>query len=501
MKSMPPLPMIALLATAVMLALFSGLILPVAGVFPLAALWALPAALVIVFFPQAFFWLMMVLVLIVSGMVQYFTDNAQLQWVASGIGICLLISGFLRGAGNAGGLAPRRFTAIDASLLVFTVTAAVSTVLGEGGPAHLAAGMRNYLPFLGLYAYIRLSGLQAVTLRRTIWFLLAVAVVQWPVELYQALVVVPQRVAANYFGSAFDSIVGTFGGPKFGGGASGSLAVYLVFGMALALALYRNALLGTKMTAFFLLGMLVGIGLAETKVVFIVIPLALASLYSDELSRRPIRFLLGALLVLGVMAVLMYVYYVFFWESANRGDPWLVIVRRFSYSFDPDFMPANNWPGRMTGLAIWFRGQDFSGDLYHWLVGYGVAAATSMSTIAGPGVAALKFGLGTDVTGATKLLWEVGAIGLVAYVAPMFFAFRSFGRVLRDGDCDPLLRSFVEALRASAPVLALVVLYEVTIVSSPPMQLLAMILYAVAARLEARRPRQARQAVGRLAPA
>jgi chromate transport protein ChrA len=130
-----------------------------------------------------------------------------------------------------------------------------------------------------------------------------------------------------------------------------------------------------------------------------------------------------------------------------------------------------------------------------------VAAATSMSTIAGPGVAALKFGLGTDVTGATKLLWEVGAVGLVAYVAPLFLAFLGFGRVLRDDDLDPLLRSFVQALRASTPVLALAVLYEVTIVSSPPLQLIAMILYAVAARLEARRPVRAPRTAVRLASA
>lgn len=493
MKRMPPLPMMAVLATAVVLALFSGLILPVAGVFPLAALWALPLALVIVFYPQAFYWTMLVLVLVVSGTVQYFTDHGQLQWVASGIGICLLISGFLRGASAAHGT--RRVTAIDASLLVFAITATVSTAFGEGGPAHLAAGLRTYLPFLGLYVYIRLGGMQAVTLKRTVWFLLVVALLQWPVELYQAIVVVPQRVAANYFGSAFDSVVGTFGGPKFGGGASGSLAIYLVFAMALVLALHRNALLGGKVMVLSLLALLIGIGLAETKVVFVLIPVALAVLYANEAYQRPIRFLIGALFAVGVMALLLYVYFIFFWEGENRGDVWLVIVRRFSYSFDPTFMPANNWPGRMTGLFIWFRNQDFSGDLYHWLVGYGVAASTSMSTIAGPGVAALKFGMGTDVTGATKLLWEVGALGALAYVAPLFLAFCSFGRVLRDGDLDPLLRSFVQALRASAPVLALAVLYEVTIVSSPPLQLLAMILYAVAARLESRRPARAARAM------
>jgi hypothetical protein len=80
-------------------------------------------------------------------------------------------------------------------------------------------------------------------------------------------------------------------------------------------------------------------------------------------------------------------------------------------------------------------------------------------------------------------------------MAPLFFAFVTFGRVLREGGIDPLLRSLVQALRASTPVLALAVLYEVTIVSSPPMQLVAMILYAVAARLEARRPVRAAQAV------
>lgn len=487
MKRMPPLPMVAVLATAVVLAIFSGLVLPVAGVFPLAALWAVPSALVIVFYPQAFYWTMLVLVLLVSGTVQYFTDNGQLQWVASGIGICLLISGFLRGATSAAGQGPRRVTAIDASLMVFAITATVSTVFGEGGPAHLAAGMRNYLPFLGLYVYIRLGGLQAVTLRRTVWFLLIVALLQWPIEVYQAVVVVPQ-VAAIYTGSAFDAIVGSFGGPKFGGGGSGSLAIYMAFALVLALAMHGNRLLTGWQVVSSVLAITVGVGLAETKVVFVLIPIALGALYSNEVYQRPLRFVFGALVTVGVMTLLLYFYYVFFWESQARGNPFDAIVRRFSYSFDPNFRAGINWPGRMTGLAIWFRGQDFGGDLYHWLVGYGVAAATSMSTIAGPGVAALKFGLGTDVTGATKLLWEVGAVGMVAYVAPLFLAFLSFGRALRDGELDPLLRSFVQALRASTPVLALAVLYEVTIVSSPPLQLIAMILYAVAARLEARRP-------------
>lgn len=472
---------VAVIATGVVLALLTGVLIPVAGLLPVAMLWSVPVGLTIVFYPQVFYWLMLLLVLVISGSVQYFADISQLQWVASGIGVCLLISGFIRGA-SAGNQGPGKITGIDACLIIFAITAAVSTAFGQGGAAHLAAGLRNYLPFLGLYVYVRFGGVQGASLRWTIWFLFWVAVIQWPVELYQALVVVHERVSANYFGSAWDSVVGTFGGPKFGGGASGSLAIYLVFVMALTLAMWRNRVLSRPQALMSLLAIVVGIGLAETKVVFVLIPVALAFLYSDEMRRRPLRFFLGATITLGFLAVLLYVYFLFFWQSQTKGSVFDAILRRFSYSFDPDFMPAYNWPGRMTGLVIWFRGQDFLGDIYHWLVGYGVAAATSMSTIAGPGVAALKFGLGTDVTGATKLLWEVGAVGLIAYLLPLVLSFQLFCSALRSRDHDPLTRAFLEALRSMTAVLFLAVLYEVTIVSSPPLQLLALMLYGMAAR-------------------
>lgn len=477
-----PLGSIAIVAAAVLLALLTGLLIPVAGLLVVAALWAVPAGLTIVFYPQIFYWLMLVLVLVVSGTVQYFADISQLQWIASGIGICLLISGLLRGASGSN-QGPGRMTAIDFCLLVFTTTAVVSTALGGGGAAHLAVGLRNYLPFLGLYAFVRFGVVQGATLRRTIWFFFWVAVLQWPMELYQALVVVPQRVAAAYFGSSWDSVVGTFGGPKFGGGASGSLAVFLLFALALVLAMWRNKVLSQAAALVSFLAIMVGFALAEAKVVFVLLPVALGFLYSDEMKRRPMRFLLGAMLTAGLLVLLLYFYFVFFWESQTKGSVYDAIVRRFAYSFDPNFMATSSWPGRMTGLAIWLRGQDFLGDPYHWLLGYGVAAATSVSSIAGPGVAALKFGLGTDVTGATKLLWEVGLLGLVAYLAPLFLAFNVFGRALATETLDPLTRAFVQALRASTAVLFLAVLYEVTIVSSPPLQLLALLLYGFAARL------------------
>lgn len=474
---------IAIVGTAVLLAVLTGLLIPVAGVFFVAALWAIPAGLTIVFYPQAFYWLMLLLVLVVSGSVQYFTDISQLQWVASGIGVCLLVSGLLRGA-RASNNGPARITGIDACLLIFTTTATVSTVMGDGGAAHLAAGLRTYVPFLGLYVYVRFGGVEGSTLRSTIWFLFWVAVLQWPVELYQALVVVPQRAAAAYFGSAWDSVVGTFGGPKFGGGASGSLAVFMVFAMALVLAMWRTQVLSRGIAACAMTAIFIGIALAETKVVFVLIPVAMAVLFSDEMKRRPMRFILGAMLTAGLLSLLLYFYFMFFWESETKGDVYDALVRRFAYSFDPTFMPASTWPGRMTGLAIWVREQDFLGDAYHWLVGYGVAAATSVSTIAGPGVAAQRFGLGTDVTGATKLLWEVGALGCLAYLLPLWLAFLSFSRALRSSTLDPLTHAFTQALRASTPVLLLAVLYEVTIVSSPPLQLLALLMYGIAARLE-----------------
>jgi hypothetical protein len=110
------------------LGVLSGVIIPVGGIIPLALLWALPLGAVVVFFPQTFYWLLLVLVLLVSGTVQYFTDRGQLQWVASGIGVCLLVSGLLRAARGSG--LTLRLNAIDASLLVFVATAATSATAG-----------------------------------------------------------------------------------------------------------------------------------------------------------------------------------------------------------------------------------------------------------------------------------------------------------------------------------------------------------------------------------
>jgi hypothetical protein len=475
---------VLLVVVIAFLGVLSGLVIPVGGLIPLAVLWALPLGVVVVFFPQTFYWLLLVLVLVVSGTVQYFTDRGQLQWVASGIGVCLLVTALLRAA--RGSSLALRLNAIDVSLLVFVATAAASTLVGDGGVGHFAAGLRNYLPFLGFYAYVRLGALTRSRLAATVWFLLLVAVVQWPLELYQALVVVPQRVSGGYFGSAWDSIVGTFGGPKFGGGASGSLAIYLVISLALALALWRNGCLSRFQGALCVLSILVGIGLAETKVVFVMIPVALFLLYVDQMRTHPVRFLIAMGGMLALLSVLLYIYFVFFWAEQNRGSVIDAIMRRFAYSFDPNFMPAYNWPGRMTGLAIWWRGQEFAGDPFHWLVGYGISASLSTSTIVGPGVVALKFGLGTDVTGATRLLWEVGVIGFIAYLLPLWLSFRTLGQVLDSGlDVTPVERSLYQALRASTAVLFLAVLYEVTIVSSPPLQLVAFLLYGVCGVLRA----------------
>ena len=101
-------------------------------------------------------------------------------------------------------------------------------------------GLRIYLPVFGVFSYIAYCRPSEKLLKRIFLFMFAIASIQWMFCLYQKLKVVPLRIAMHYPGSAWDSIVGSFGGEKFGGGESGSLGVYLAIIFVSMIALNKH---------------------------------------------------------------------------------------------------------------------------------------------------------------------------------------------------------------------------------------------------------------------
>jgi hypothetical protein len=99
-----------------------------------------------------------------------------------------------------------------------------------------------------------------------------------------------------------------------------------------------------------------------------------------------------------------------------------------------------------------------------------------VSSILGVGSATKLYGLGLDATGASKLLWETGIFGLLTFVSIFVVSYFRSLRLKSDVRIPEWHQAALRAAGAAMPIIVVGIFYEVTAVSSPPMQLTAFFL-------------------------
>jgi hypothetical protein len=307
-------------------------------------------------------------------------------------------------------------------------------------------------------------------------FLLAIAAIQWVFCVYQKFIVVPARIGGGYPGSPWDSVVGSFGGEKFGGGESGSLGVYLAVALTIGAALYRNRQMGGGLFALLLLTGFAAVGLSEAKVVVLLLPLGALLVYRDYFYKRPVRFFFGGFAMLGIVLALLFGYYAMYWQSENQLGFFDSLMLRLSYSFDPNFRVTSNNLGRIGSLVYWWNAHSLLENPLGLLLGHGLASAVGASTVIGVGVAVREHGYLLDTTGATKLLWESGLLGFCAFAAVFVLGFLRAWKLAQLDVIPDWHRAALLGTQAAMVLMPLAIFYEVTVVSSPPMQFTAMFL-------------------------
>lgn len=470
---------VGIVLAALVLALFAGLAASLGNIIIIAVVGGVIGGGLLLARP---WWMLSGLLLIVyfaHGMVQFFLGFGQLQWVASILGMALMVVWAVQSLGMSGSRRALGITPVVAASVFFMAVMIVSSVANTIPFMQGIVGFRAYVPFWGAFLFLVAFSKDQTAWKRIFTVLMIVAVIQWPVELYQKLFVVTARSAAGYFGSAFDSVVGTFGGAMFGGGESGSLAVFLAIVLVLVSALHKSGQISHGLFAIVFASSLVAIGLSETKAVFVLIPIGFLWLYRGYIVKKPVSFLVGSAVASLLLAGILTAYYKLHWEEqANRIDPIVLIQQRFLYSFDPSFMPAPDWPGRLTGLVIWHEHHDSLADSFGALFGHGAGSSLSVSSLIGRGDASKRHGMGLDVTGATKLLWESGLLGLCAFLGMTVVAFVQSGRLAKRIEIPDWDRAVLQGVQAAMPLVALAIFYEATAVSSPPMQLTFLLLLA-----------------------
>lgn len=285
------------------------------------------------------------------------------------------------------------------------------------------AGFKRYYQSIGIMfalAVLPFTFNDVAKLRRV---LIIAAFAQLPFAIYQLLVWVPARRGMGFGVVPIDAVSGTFEVNFYGGGSSSVMAFLLVMAVAY---LVKRWLSGGLKTSRFLMALpfvAAPLFMGETKVVIIILPVAILLALRLELMERPFRGVLVIAFTLAVTVVLAYVYLLI---MTPPGRPlWRGVEGAIAYNFgDAPYAAGRIMLNRTTALTFWWDQQSWSDPLAA-AFGYGLGASYDGEGSLVPGYLARRYpNMGIGLTAATTILWDLGAVGFALLTSVFVLSWR-----------------------------------------------------------------------------
>lgn len=367
--------------------------------------------------------------LVFCGVVQYFTGIGAVLWLPFLLTcmMVLLLMMQTRYSDFYLDSQERILLLLFVSLLVLAV---VSTVLQSGIKVTIV-GMKNEMAISLIMLCLLLGFCRESQIYRITKALYWVFYIQFPVIIYQILIIVPKRVAYRGEYEKWDAVVGTFGGDPMKGGNTAAMGLFCLLIMLLKLSEYKHGLATKLNTGIHIVAAFALCILGEVKFVILLSPLLMAFVwfspsYLAGMKRLDIKTALtivGGLLALISVAIMLLAasYSSAFAGSSDKGAL-EIFIDSLSYVFDPNYIMETGELGRMTTLFFWGEHSDLYG-LPSQLFGYGLNATNRGSTVA-PGFLNIIFNALLDSTSLSMLLWEVGLVGTLLFFIVVGYALR-----------------------------------------------------------------------------
>ena len=348
----------------------------------------------------------------------------------------------------------------------FVMVSVLTTAAQWYSLSEFLAGFKRYFQAYGLLFALAALPFTFDDMRRWQKLLLAIALLQLPFAIYEFLVLVPLRGGLESGGSAAtDVVAGTFGANLNGGSANAEMAAFLVIMLGFLLSRWRAGLMsgGTAL----LLGALctIPLGLGETKIVLILIPLAGAILLRKDFFRSPLRYLPALLLLMLVTAVLGWIYISVMMSSTLE----FVLENTFRYNLE-SVGYGEALLNRTSVMTFWWERHGWH-DPVGFLFGHGIGSAfwAPNNPIAGHiGMHFPRYSI--DLTTISSLLWDTGLVGLVLYLSMMLFAWVAANRLWRES-ANETVRADALAIQAAIAVFVLFLFYSSSAVNLLPFQI------------------------------
>lgn len=415
-------------------------------------------------------WALALVCLLVEGPVIYFLKFEFFRWfpplfaIAMSLPLLMLLAHRQPGIRTLQGTPP-----FVVWLILFLITLTFSTAISNPSFGELTTAWRDYLAFWPAMLLL-FAGVLAERQMLRLWqFLIAVALIQFPVTLYQHFFVASQSA----WSSNWDAVVGTFPGSAEGGGASAAMAIFVLVAVLAAVALWQRGRIRTWLAVVIGLVGAATMLFAEVKAAALLIPVGIAVLYAREIARRPIQALL--MLVAGTLAV--FVIFTAYNQMYYGYDPTRAVAQNRPESpleaignqLDPTRTSSGGYELSRAGLLDeWWEQNVLAGDVQRSLLGYG-AGATNISRL-GIGEAVAQFRHYIDPMSSSFLLWETGLLGHALFVLLLASAARQGFKLSRADGVPVEHQALLHAAAVGMLILVLTLPYKNFVFKTPPSQ-------------------------------
>ena len=418
-------------------------------------------------------------VMVLSGPLAFYVQSLdKVPWLFAVLGLVLTGSALLH-AGLQRETRRAPMPGFIVAALAFVLFALASTLWAEGPPDDSARGLKRLLQYWGLMLALALIAFPPRTIRRWMMLIVAIALLQAPMAIYQRLVLVP-----SMSGAPIDAVVGTLELSQIGTGASGVLGLMQVCLIAALLSAYRERLLGAAMLIVCLVVAFIPIAFGEVNAVFLWAPIALAVVFSDQLSRNLFRFIAGALAAVVVIGALGTVYL----AAQQTGDgPTTPIDERIAtmieYNVGDVGYATKDGLNRKTVWQAWWKHHGVS-DPKGPLIGHGPGSAFSGDEGAGA-VNRRHGGQLIDLVALTSVLWDLGLIGFGLFLAVFIGAGWRAHRLIAIA-APGLDRALARSCLAAVVLIVSSLLYNNAAVLMPSQQVFTFLVLGFVAWLDRR---------------
>lgn len=421
----------------------------------ISAIALIGGTLFFVFKSDTFYFLALGLITIFVGIYHYYFGDERSYWLASIICIVCAAKFFIEAPWRATHMHLLRHGTIM-FLVAFLAWGVFASLLGGISQTQALLAIKNYFAIWLVVIPAIWLGTRSRPLDRFEKFLFLLLVLQLPFAVVQ-----------NLSTTNWDAVVGTFGGNPEGGGASGTLMIYVIVGLLVSVAWWqRGKMSGVALLATLGLVFLIVIQ-GEVKAFFFLLPLAIFVSLRRIALTRPAQ---SAALAL-VMALGSYVTLGLYDEKINSTSVGRTesLENSIEYFFDTTFVSLSTGEvSRGASVALWY---EEGGNTTERLVGYGLGASRLSATVDN-GSVAKRFGqIAINSTTMAQLLWDTGLIGTALFIGIFVSAFRQALRISRQAP-NQIIRARADFF-AGVIVLAFpLLIYDRSLVDGPAIHFL-----------------------------